>query len=236
MSRLCVEGLRGGYGALDEIVKGVDLEVSLGEVVVVIGPNGAGKSTLLKMIAGLVPFKAGRVAFGGQAVTPGDPLTAIGAGLGFVPQEANVFASLSVRENLELGAFLDRRSKRERIEAQFERFPMLRERARQPAGSLSGGQRQLLAMAIALIASPRALLLDEPTAGLSPAAADMLFAMVRRLAAEGLAILMVEQNALAALESADRGVVLVSGSKRMDDRAATLACDPEVRRVFLGRD
>lgn len=236
MSRLEIKGLRGGYGALDEIVKGIDLSVAPGEVVVVIGPNGAGKSTLLKMVAGLVPFKSGSVGFGDASVRPGDSLSAIAAGLGFVPQEANVFASMSVRENLELGTFLDRRNKRDRIEAQFERFPMLRERSRQSAGSLSGGQRQLLALAIALIGSPRVLLLDEPTAGLSPAAADMLFDMVRQLAAEGLAILMVEQNALAALESADRGVVLMAGQKRMDDAAARLAADPEVRRVFLGRN
>lgn len=229
-----VTGIRGGYGPNDEIVKGVDLRVEAGEVVVIVGPNGAGKSTFLKMIAGLVPYRSGQVNMAGKILKPGDPRSAIDSQIGFVLQEANVFPSLSVHENLEMGALLDRKEARARIAEQYERFPMLRTKAREAARGLSGGQRQILALALTLVMAPRCLLLDEPTAGLSPAASTNLFETVRQLAQEGMAVLMIEQNALAALEFADRGVVLVSGVKKQEDAAVRLVNDEQTRRLFLG--
>lgn len=229
-----VTGIRGGYGAQDEIVKGVDLRVNAGEVVVIVGPNGAGKSTFLKLVAGLVSYRAGQVSVGGVVLRPGDPRSAINAHVGLVLQEANVFPSLTIHENLEMGALLDRKRARARIAEQYERFPMLKTKSRDAARGLSGGQRQILALALTLVMGPRCLLLDEPTAGLSPAASTMFFETVRELARGGMAILMIEQNAMAALEHADRGVVLVSGVKKQEGTAAKLINDPETRRLFLG--
>ena len=231
---LAVEGLAGGYPGGEDIVRGVDLGVAAGEVMVIVGPNGAGKSTLLKIVAGLLPARRGGVRMDGAAMPSGDPQRIARLGVGFVPQERNVFATMSVRENLELGGHLAPRQVRERMAAQFARFPLLAERARAPAGSLSGGQRQVLALAIALMLEPRVLLLDEPSAGLSPVACETVFATVRALAGEGLAILMVEQNALAALEMADRGMLMVQGEKVREDAAYDLARDPDTRRRFLG--
>ena len=229
-----VSGLAGGYPGGEDIVRGVDLAVAAGEVTVIVGPNGAGKSTLLKIVAGLLPARRGEARLAGERLSSGDPQGVARRGLGFVPQERNVFATMSVRENLELGGHLAPRQVRERMAAQFARFPLLAERARAPAGSLSGGQRQVLALAIALMLEPRVLLLDEPSAGLSPVACETVFATVRGLADEGLAILMVEQNALAALAMADRGMLMVQGEKAREDGARALAADPETRRRFLG--
>jgi len=234
MSTLSVEALRGGYASADEIVKGIDLTVRAHDLAVIIGPNGAGKSTFLKLVAGLLAPKAGRVEIDGAALKPGDPHVACEHGLSFVPQERNVFQSLTVRENLEMGGFLLHKALRDRIDEQVQRFPLLKGRLKDKAGNLSGGQRQVLAMAVALMTSPRVLLLDEPTAGLSPAAADEVFDLIRELAQQGLAILMVEQNALLALEYGTRGIVLVAGRKLRDETASGLLADDEIRHLFLG--
>jgi branched-chain amino acid transport system ATP-binding protein len=234
MTTLNVRDVRGGYGSADEIVKGIDLEVKARDLAVIIGPNGAGKSTFLKLVAGLLKPKTGHVEMDGRHLVPGSAQDACERGLSFVPQERNVFQSLTVRENLEMGGYLVRSELKARVEAQLERFPLLKPRLKHKAGNLSGGQRQVLAMAIALMTRPHVLLLDEPTAGLSPAAADEVFDLIRELAAQGLAILMVEQNALLALEYGTRGVVLVAGRKLRDASAPDLLADDEVRHLFLG--
>ncbi|WP_218831551.1 ABC transporter ATP-binding protein [Bordetella genomosp. 9] len=231
---LRVRGLAGGYTPTDRVVKGVDLDIAPGELVVVVGPNGAGKSTLLKLIAGLHHMAEGSIELEDRPLAVQTPLARARAGIGFVPQENNVFGGLTVRENLEMGAYLHGGGEEARIDAMYQRFPVLRDKRRAAAGTLSGGQRQVVAMAMALMGEPRMLLLDEPSAGLSPAACEVLFDTVRELADGGLTILMIEQNALAALDIADRGIVMVSGAKRADRAARDLAADPETRRMFLG--
>jgi branched-chain amino acid transport system ATP-binding protein len=223
-----------GYGAADEILKGVDLVVAPGEMVAVIGPNGAGKSTLLKAVAGLLPLKSGTILFDGAAIEQLSPGERARRGIAFVPQEANVFPSMSVRENLEMGGLLERAATRSRVEALFERFPMLATKRRSAARTLSGGQRQVLAMAMALMVAPRLLLLDEPSAGLSPAAAEILFDTIVDIHRGGTSIALVEQNAREALMIADRGVVLVDGRAVRAGPARAMAEDPQVRRLFLG--
>ena len=233
MTLLQVQELRGGYGG-EDIVKGVDLAVSAGEMTIVIGPNGAGKSTFLKMIAGLVPYRGGQVRMEGQTLESGNASAVAAAGIGFVPQEFNVFPSMSVKENLEMGCYAQPRAAKRRIEEQVARFPLLGERMGVQARTLSGGQRQTLALAVSLMMAPKLLLLDEPSAGLSPVAATAMFKTVKQLAQEGIGILMIEQNALAALAIGDRGIVLVMGEKVRDATAHHLAHDPETRRLFLG--
>lgn len=234
MTTLNVSAIRGGYGSADEIVKGIDLEVRARDLAVIIGPNGAGKSTFLKLVAGLLKPKEGQVALDGRILGTGNAQDACMRGLSFVPQERNVFQSLTVKENLEMGGYLVRAELKARVEAQLDKFPLLKPRLKDKAGNLSGGQRQVLAMAVALMTQPSVLLLDEPTAGLSPAAADEVFDLIRDLAAQGLAILMVEQNALLALEYGTRGIVLVAGKKLRDEGAQDLLRDDEVRHLFLG--
>ena len=229
-----MRGVVAGYSSADMILKGVDLDLLPGEVVAIIGPNGAGKSTLLKAIAGLVRPSAGTILLHGAPIQGRPAREICAAGLAFVPQEANIFPTMSVRENLEMGGYVQPRRANARIAALFERFPMLAEKRRQAARTLSGGQRQILAMAMALMVEPPALLLDEPSAGLSPVAAEALFATIRQINAEGVAIAMVEQNALEALAIAARGTVLVDGRNVRSGGAAELAADPEVRRLFLG--
>jgi len=231
---LVVEGLVGGYPSADHIVKGVSLTVAPGEFVVIIGPNGAGKSTALKLIAGLLVPKAGRIGIGDQSIEGATPQQIIHAGLTLVPQERNVFGGLTVQENLDMGGFRDRKGLALRRRAMMERFPLLGERKAAFARTLSGGQRQILALAIALMVEPKILLLDEPSAGLSPKAAAELFVTVRAIADSGVGILMIEQNALQALNCADRGYVLVDGANRAEGSGAVLAADPEIRRLFLG--
>lgn len=231
---IAAERLVAGYGPGEEIVKGVDLALGAGELVAVIGPNGAGKSTFLKALAGLLPAAGGRVTLGDEDVTALDARGRAARGLGFVPQEANVFASLSVWENLEIGANLARAEEAARMAAIFARFPVLAEKRRAAARTLSGGQRQVLAMAIALMAGPRVLLLDEPSAGLSPVAAATLFATIQEIHRAPTPVLLVEQNAEAALAIADRGVVLVDGRLAHVGPAAAMATDPDIRRLFLG--
>ena len=230
-----VEGLVGGYGAADEILKGITVALPPGRMAAVVGPNGAGKSTLLKAIAGLLRAKAGVVRLEGAALTGLPPRGVAARGVAFVPQEANIFGSLTVRENLEMGGYLEPRAAVvARVEALFARFPVLAEKRRRAARTLSGGQRQILAMAMALMVQPKLLLLDEPSAGLSPKAAGFLFDSIAAIHAEGTAILMVEQNALEALSIAEDGIVLVDGRVARTGAAAALAGDAEVRRLFLG--
>jgi branched-chain amino acid transport system ATP-binding protein len=231
---LSVESLVVGYGAHDEVLKGVAITVAEKEMVVLIGPNGAGKSTLLKSIAGFLKPRQGAIVFEGKAIGGLRPREITRQGVAFVPQEANVFPSLSIEANLEIGGYVERGAARERMEAAYARFPALAERRRQDARTLSGGQRQMLAVAMALMAAPRLMLLDEPSAGLSPAASQELFALIKGLHAEGMTVVMVEQNALDALEIADRGYLLVDGSNAREGRASVLAADAEVRHAFLG--
>jgi len=231
---LTVEGVVAGYSAADEVLKGVDLEVERGEIVSVIGPNGAGKSTLLKVIAGVLAPSRGRVRLGDASIEGRPPREISALGVAFVPQERNVFPTLSVRENLEMGGYLDPGGARPRIEAIFARFPLLAERRRHAARTLSGGQRQILAMAMALMVEPSLLLLDEPSAGLAPMAAERLFETIGAINRDGVAIVVVEQNALEALAIATRGYILVDGRNSRSGAAAALAADPDVRRIFLG--
>ena len=235
MTDLNITGIRGGYPNAEEIVKGIDLAVAAGDLSVIIGPNGAGKSTFLKLVAGLLKPTDGLVKLQGEPLPLGNAQTACSKGMSFVPQERNVFQSLTVRENLEMGGYLLRKGVKERVEEQLSRFPLLKSKLRERAGNLSGGQRQVLAMGVALMTQPSVLLLDEPTAGLSPAAADEIFELVRDLAKSGLAILMVEQNALLALEFGTKGLVLVAGRKVREETASSLLADDQVRHLFLGR-
>ncbi len=234
MNLLKVSGLRGGYAAADEIVKGADLHVDPGEIVALIGPNGAGKSTLLKLIAGLLRPSGGAVVFKERDVAGLGAPEISRLGLSFVPQERNVFGTMTVAENLEMGGFIDRAHAKQRMAELYQRFPLLAEKRRAAARTLSGGQRQILAMAIALMNAPQLLLLDEPTAGLSPRAADELFDGIVALNRSGVAILMVEQNALEALAVSARAYVLVQGRPEREGRATELADDPTVRDLFLG--
>ena len=234
MGLLTAEGIVAGYSAADVILKGVDLTLDAGEIVCVIGPNGAGKSTLLKVIAGILVPHEGSVRLRGESIGGRPPRAISALGLALVPQEQNVFPSMSVRENLEMGGYLDPRGARRRIEAIFTRFPLLAERRRHAARTLSGGQRQILAMAMALMVEPSLLLLDEPSAGLAPMAAERLFETIGAINRDGVAIVMVEQNALEALAIAARGYILVDGRNSRTGAAAGLAADPDVRRIFLG--
>ena len=234
MGLLTVTDVVAGYGAADEILKGTHFNVEQGEIVSIIGPNGAGKSTLLKVIAGLLRPKRGEVIFDGAPVHGLRPREVSARGLAFVPQEANVFPTLSITENLEMGGYLDAKGARGKIEKIFGRFPMLAEKRRQAARTLSGGQRQVLAMAMALMVEPKLLLLDEPSAGLSPIAAEKLFETIIQIHKEGVSIAMVEQNALEALAIAQRSYILVDGKNAREGPAAELARDKEVRRIFLG--
>jgi branched-chain amino acid transport system ATP-binding protein len=233
-SLMRADGVVCGYGAADEILKGIELAVAPGEMVAIIGPNGAGKSTFLKAIAGLLPLKAGAILLDGAEIHHLPPGDRARRGIAFVPQETNVFPSMTVRENLEMSGLLERASIRSRIDNLFVRFPMLAEKRRSAARTLSGGQRQVLAMAMALMVTPKLLLLDEPSAGLSPAAAEALFDNIVDIHQSGMSIVMVEQNAREALMVADRGVVLVDGRKAHEGAAAAMAESPDVRRLFLG--
>jgi len=234
MTLLRIAGLIAGYGRDDEILKGIDLAVNDGEIHAVIGPNGAGKSTLLKTIAGLLRPARGSIRLRDTPIGGLAPRAISRLGVAFVPQEQNVFPSMSVRENLEMGGFIDPAATRQRIEAAFTRFPLLAERRHRAARTLSGGQRQVLAMAMALMVEPALLLLDEPSAGLSPVAAEQLFATIIEIRRHGIAIAMVEQNASQALEVADRATLLVDGRVSRDGAAEVLRVDPEIRRLFLG--
>jgi ABC-type branched-subunit amino acid transport system ATPase component len=230
---LCVEEITAGYGGA-EILHGVSVRVGRGEIVTIVGPNGCGKSTLLKTIFGLLPVRRGRVRLGPDEVTGLAPDRLVRRGIGYVPQTANVFPSLTVRENLEMGCFPRRQERKERLARTFALFPLLAERARQRAGTLSGGQRQTLALARALMPEPRVLLLDEPTASLSPAMVGLTLRQIAAINAAGTAILLVEQNARQALAISHRGYVLAGGEVRLEGEARTLLDREDVRRLYVG--
>ncbi|MBI3506570.1 MAG: ABC transporter ATP-binding protein [Proteobacteria bacterium] len=234
MAELAARGIVAGYGAADEILKGVDFAVGKGEIVCIIGPNGAGKSTLLKTIAGLLRPKAGTIMLDRNDITGRLPRDIARSGLAYVPQEHNIFASMSVRENLEMGGYIDPGAVARRIVRAMERFPVLGAKQRQAARTLSGGERQILAMAMALMVEPSVLMLDEPSAGLSPLAAEKLFDAIVEINREGLSIGMVEQNASEALAISHKAYILVDGRNSRTGEAAVLAANPEIRRIFLG--
>ncbi len=233
MSFLSGENMVGGYGGAD-ILKGCSVDVSEGEIAVIVGPNGAGKSTAMRALLGMLDLKQGSVQFRGKDISSLSPQDRIAEGIAFVPQTSNVFTSMTVFENLEMGAFLRNDEISETLEQIYELFPILAEKKDQLAGELSGGQRQQVAVARALMSQPAVLMLDEPTAGVSPIVMDELFDRILEVRQTGVAILMVEQNARQALEIADRGFVLVIGENRHTDTGAALLADPEVRRSFLG--
>jgi branched-chain amino acid transport system ATP-binding protein len=233
MSFLVGEQMTGGYGAAD-ILHGCSIGVEKGEIAVIVGPNGAGKSTAMKAVFGMLPLRQGRVMFDSEDVTQLKPEERVIKGMGFVPQTNNVFTSMTVEENLEMGAFIRNDPISDSIAQVYDLFPILKQKRKQPAGELSGGQRQQVAVGRALMTQPKVLLLDEPTAGVSPIVMDELFDRIIEIARLNVAILMVEQNAKQALEIADRGYVLVQGLNRFTDTGEALLANPEVRRAFLG--
>jgi len=227
------QNMTGGYGGAD-ILHDCTIGVDQGEIAVIVGPNGAGKSTAMKAVFGMLNISQGSVHLDGEDISQLSPQDRVAQGMSFVPQNQNVFTSMSVEENLEMGAFTRRDDFTETMEQVFELFPILKEKRRQAAGELSGGQRQQVAVGRALMTQPKVLMLDEPTAGVSPIVMDELFDRVIEVAKNGIAILMVEQNARQALSIADRGYVLVQGRNRYTDTGAALMANPEVRRAFLG--
>jgi branched-chain amino acid transport system ATP-binding protein len=234
VSFLAGENMTGGYGTGADILHACTIAVEKGEIAVIVGPNGAGKSTAMKAIFGMLPLREGRIVLDGHDITGLTPQDRVTAGMGFVPQTANVFVTMTVEENLEMGAFIRRDDIRDTMEQVYTLFPILKEKRRQPAGELSGGQRQQVAVGRALMTKPKVLMLDEPTAGVSPIVMDELFDRIIEVARTGLSILMVEQNAAQALNIADKGYVLVGGRNRFTDTGEALLADPEVRRSFLG--
>ena len=233
MISLIGKNLTAGYGGVD-IINNINLIVKEGEIAVIVGPNGAGKSTAMKAIFGMLTMRSGTVHIDGQDITSFSPQDRVAKGMAFVPQTQNIFTSLSVEENLEMGAFLRADDITETMNQVFDLFPILKERRKQAAGELSGGQRQQVAVGRALMTQPKVLMLDEPTAGVSPIVMDELFDRIIDVAQTGISILMVEQNARQALEIADKGYVLVQGENRFTDTGSNLLADPEVRRSFLG--
>ena len=232
-SLLAVRNLDAGYGDL-QILTDVDLDVRDGEYITIVGPNGAGKSTVMKSVFGLTNRMGGSVDYGGTDITDTPPEEIIYEGLGYVPQNDNIFTSLTVKENLEMGAYILDEFPDDAMEAVYDRFPILRERKGQKAGTMSGGQRQMLAMGRALMLDPDLLLLDEPSAGLAPDLVDDMFDRIDRINDDGTAVLMVEQNAKKALRRCDRGYVLVNGQNRYEDSGDALLADEQVRQDFLG--
>ncbi len=233
MALLEAQGIVSGYGEM-EILHGVSISVEPGQIVTIIGPNGAGKSTLLKTIFGLLPPKAGRVTFDGRDITGWSPEQIVRQGICFVPQTENVFPSLTVEENLEMGAFIlteDLRARKERV---YDLFPVLRARRAQRVGKMSGGERQMVAMGRALMLDPKVLLLDEPSAGLAPKMVELVFEKIKEINKAGVAIVMVEQNAKEALKFSDHGYVLAGGENRFDDSGPALLQNEEIGRLYLG--
>jgi branched-chain amino acid transport system ATP-binding protein len=232
---LVIEGIAAGYFPDVPILSGVGVTLGAGEIVTIVGPNGAGKSTLVRVVIGLLAPWAGTVRLRGEDVTGRKPHTIVGRGVGYVAQRDNVFATMSVEENLELGTLALRSGDpASRMAEMLDLFPRLAQRRSQPAGILSGGERQMLALARALMSDPRLLLLDEPSAGLSPVAVDLIFEKIEEINASGIAILMVEQNARRALAMSHRGYVLDSGQNRFEGAGHDLLHDPKVVDLYLG--
>lgn len=227
------DAMTGGYGGAD-ILHDCTIAVEKGEIAVIVGPNGAGKSTAMKAVFGMLKLRLGSVRLRGEDITALTPQARVGKGMGFVPQTNNIFPSMTVEENLEMGAFIRRDDIRTTRDQVYDLFPILRDKRRQAAGELSGGQRQQVAVGRALMTQPSVLMLDEPTAGVSPIVMDELFDRIIEIARTGISILMVEQNARQALEIADKGYVLVQGENRFTDTGRALLADPEVRKSFLG--
>ncbi len=228
------EAMTGGYGKGPDILHDCTISVNPGEITVIVGPNGAGKSTAMKAMFGMLDLRAGSVRLNGEDITGLSPQDRVGKGMGFVPQNANIFTSMSVEENLEMGAFIRRDDFSGTMAQVYDLFPVLREKRLQAAGELSGGQRQQVAVGRALMTQPLVLMLDEPTAGVSPIVMDELFDRIIEVARSGIPILMVEQNARQALEIADRGYVRVQGRNAYSGSGRDLLADPEVRKSFLG--
>jgi branched-chain amino acid transport system ATP-binding protein len=229
-----VDDIEAGYIPGVNILQGCSLELAPGELVGIIGPNGAGKSTLLKALFGLVNIRTGTVTYHGDEITGMTAHELVSRGIGYVPQNDNVFPSLTVSENLEMGAYLAPQRFRERLDFVSEMFPRLAERLNQRAGSLSGGERQMLAMGRALMMEPQVLLLDEPSAGLSPVLQDQVFIRTKQINASGVAVVMVEQNAARCLQICDRGYVLDQGRNAYTDTGRNLLSDPKVIELYLG--
>jgi branched-chain amino acid transport system ATP-binding protein len=228
------EDLVAGYTPEVDILRGVDLKLGEGEIVGMIGPNGAGKSTFIKTVFGLVPTRSGKVTFHGADITNTTPHELVAQGIGYVPQRANVFPSLSVEENLRMGLYLRPKDWDERFAAVVDLFPLVKERSEQRAGFLSGGERQMVAICRALMMAPSLLLLDEPSAGLAPQAQDTVFERVKTIGASGVSILMVEQNARRCLQIADRAYVLDQGTNAYTGTGHELLHDPNVIDLYLG--
>ena len=228
------DGMTGGYGTGADILHDCTIAVNPGEIAVIVGPNGAGKSTAMKAIFGMLNIHKGAIRLDGKDITHMSPQGRVANGMAFVPQTSNTFTSLTVEENLEMGAFLRRDDINVTMEQIFDLFPILRDKRKQAAGELSGGQRQQVAVGRALMTQPKVLMLDEPTAGVSPIVMDELFDRIIEVARTGISILMVEQNARQALAIADKGYVLVQGANRFMGSGADLLADPDVRKSFLG--
>ncbi len=228
------EVMTGGYGTGADILHDCTVAVEEGEIAVIVGPNGAGKSTAMKAVFGMLDLRGGAVRLGGEDISALSPQDRVAKGMAFVPQNQNIFTSMTVEENLEMGAFLRRDDIWATMEQVFELFPILKDKRRQAAGELSGGQRQQVAVGRALMTQPKVLMLDEPTAGVSPIVMDELFDRIIEVARTGISILMVEQNARQALEIADKGYVMVQGRNRYTDTGRALLNNPDVRKSFLG--
>ena len=233
MSLIELEGVHAGYGGAP-ILNGVSLSIETSDIAVIVGPNGAGKSTTLKAIFGLVDVAAGAIRFDGRDITNAEPDTLVPLGLSFVPQEFNVFTSMTIEENLEMGAYIRRDDFTPTLRGIYEMFPPLAERRRQKAGELSGGQRQMVAMGRALMSQPKLLMLDEPSAGLSPRYMMEVFEQIVKINKSGVGILMVEQNARQALGLASKGFVLANGENRFTGSGRELLDNPDVAQAFLG--
>jgi len=228
------DSMTGGYGKGPDILHDCTIAVDKGEIAVIVGPNGAGKSTAMKAVFGMLDVRAGAVRLDGHDITRLTPQDRVAQGMGFVPQTSNIFTSMTVEENLEMGAFIREDDFSGTMEQVFDLFPILREKRRQPAGELSGGQRQQVAVGRALMTQPKVLMLDEPTAGVSPIVMDELFDRIIEVARTGISILMVEQNARQALAIADKGYVMVQGRNAYTGTGKELLADPDVRKSFLG--
>ena len=233
MAILATNNMHGGYGGMN-ILNGVNMVIEAGEIGVIVGPNGAGKSTSLKAIFGLLKVSEGSVELHGDNITNAQPNELVSRGMAFVPQEKNIFVNMTVQENLEMGAYLRKDNYQPTLESVYHYFPDLKDKRFQPAGELSGGQRQMVAMGRALMIEPSVLLLDEPTAGLSPLYMNEIFDRIVTINREGVGILMVEQNAKQALRIAHKGFVLAAGRNRFTDSGENLLNDPEVAKSFLG--